>query len=190
MDAVARRRVKTDDQKVRRVVAALDVAATPAQVLEAAVGLANALHAELVGLFVEDQRLLRLAELPFAQELSLTTARAQRLLLDDVERALRRQAEQMRRMIGEMAQPLGLAWTLEVVRGDSLQSALAYAGTDDLLVIGRARYVSGEFSRSAGVAVPAVHTRPLAVLFEGTPQSARALGFAATGARRTARSRS
>jgi hypothetical protein len=172
--------VKTEDQKIRRVVAALDVAATPAEVLEAAAGLATALHAELVGLFVEDQRLLRVAELPFAQELSLTTARAQRLVVEDVERALRRQAERMRRVIGDLAQPLGLAWTLEVVRGDSLQAALAYAGADDLLVIGRARYAPGALGRSAGLAAQAARTRPVAVLFDGSPQAARALGFAAT----------
>jgi nucleotide-binding universal stress UspA family protein len=170
--------MKTEEQKVRRVVAALDIAAAPAEVLEAALGLATALHAELVGLFVEDERLLRVAELPFAQELSLTTARAQRLAVVDVERALRRQAERMRRMIGDLAQPLGLAWTLEVARGDSLQTALAYAGADDLLVIGRARYVPREHAPSAGASRQAARTRPVAVLFDGTPQSIRALGFA------------
>jgi nucleotide-binding universal stress UspA family protein len=172
--------VKTEEHKVRRVVAALDVAATPEQVLEAAAGLATALHAELVGLFVEDQRLLRVAELPFAQELSLTTARAQRLVVGQVERALQRQAERMRRMIGDLAQPLGLAWTLEVVRGDSLQTALAYAGADDLLVIGRARYLPGAFGRTASLAGQSARARPVAVLFDGTPQAERALGFAAT----------
>jgi nucleotide-binding universal stress UspA family protein len=170
----------TEDLKIRRVVAALDGAATPAQVLEAAAGLANALHAELVGLFVEDQRLLRVAELPFAQELSLATARMQPLVVGDVERALRRQAERMRRMIGDLARPLGLTWTLEVVRGDALQTAVSFAGADDLLVIGRARYVPGEFGRAAGTSA---RTRPVAVLFDGTRQATRALGFAVTLAR-------
>lgn len=173
-----------DDLKVRRVVAALDVAATPAQVLEAAAELASALHAELVGLFVEDQRLLRVAALPFAQEFGVTTAGARRIEVSDVERALRRRADQMRRMIGELAQPLGLAWTLEVVRGDSLQTALSYAGTDDLLVIGRARYVPGEFSRTgAGAPGSLTRARPVAVLYDATTQSIRALGFAVTLAR-------
>jgi nucleotide-binding universal stress UspA family protein len=172
--------VKTEDQKIRRVVAALDVAAAASQVLEAAAGLATALHAELVGLFVEDQRLLQVAELPFAQELSLTTARTQPLVVGEVERALRRQAERMRRMIGDLAQPLGLTWTLEVVRGHALETALAFAEADDLLVIGRARYMPGEYGSAAGARGTARRTRPVAVLFDGTPQAARALGFAAT----------
>ncbi|MCG6874022.1 MAG: hypothetical protein LJE97_02920 [Betaproteobacteria bacterium] len=176
--------MKIDDPKVRRVVAALDMAATPGKVLEAAVELATALHAELVGLFVEDQRLLRVAELPFAQEFGLATARARPFGVGDMERALRRQAEQMRRMIGELAQPLGLAWTLEVVRGESLPTALAYPGTDDLLVIGRSRYIPGEFVRPAmGAPGTGARGRPVAVLFDGTPQSVRALGFAVTLAR-------
>ncbi len=169
--------MKIDDPKVRRVVAALDAAATPARVLEAAVGLASALHAELVGLFVEDERLRRLAELPFAQEFSLATGRAQPLDAGEVERALRRQAERMRRMLGDVAQPRGLAWTLEIVRGESLQSALDFAAADDLLVMGRARYVSTEFERPAAAGF---RGRPVAVLYDATPQSQRALGFAAT----------
>lgn len=174
----------TDDPKIRRVVATLDLAATPGQVLEAAASLANALHAELVGLFIEDQRLLRVAELPFAQELGLATARAQSLAVGDIERALRRQAERMRRVVGELAQPLGLAWKLEVLRGDAVQTALAYAGAEDLLVMGRARYVAAEFRRSrAGSPGIVPRMRPVAVYFDGTPQAVRALGFAASLAR-------
>jgi len=171
----------SDDPKIRRVVAALDVAAKPGEVLEAAVELATALHAELVGLFVEDRRLLQVAELPFAQEFGLATGRARPLGVEDMERALRRQAERMRRMIGELAQPLGLAWTLEVVRGESLAAALAFAGMEDVLVIGRARYVSwGDVSARAATPGKAARARPIAVLFDDTPQSVRALGFAET----------
>lgn len=146
--------------------------------------LATALHAELVGLFVEDRRLLQVAELPFAQELGLTTARPRPLGVDDMERALRRQAERMRRTIGELAQPLGLAWTLEVVRGESLPAALAFAQMEDVLVIGRARYVPWD-DVSARAAMPgkAARARPIAVLFDDTPQSVRALGFAVTFSR-------
>jgi len=175
-----------DDPKIRRVVAALDVAAKPDEVLKAAVELATALHAELVGLFVEDQRLLQAAELPFAQEFGLTTARARPFGRDDLERALRRRVERMRHMIGEMAQPLGLAWTLEVVRGESLSTALAFAGMDDLLVIGRAQYIPWNHARSGTAPPKAARVRPIAVLFDDTPQSVRALGFAVTLSRAAA----
>lgn len=173
-----------DKLKVRRVVAALDAAAMPVQVLDTAAVLATALHAELVGLYVEDERLLRVAELPFAQEFGLATAHARQIDVVGVERALRSQAERMRRMVGALAGPRGLAWSLDVVRGDALRSAVAYAGADDLLVIGRARYVPGQFGRAFS-ASPAGSTRthPVAVLFDATVQAVRALGLAVTLAR-------
>jgi len=173
--------VTNDRLKVRRVVAALDAAAMPVQVLDTAALLATALHAELVGLYVEDERLLRVAELPFAQEFGLVTAHARQIDVLDVERALRSQAERMRRMIGALAGPRGLAWSLDVVRGDALRSAVAYAGADDLLVIGRARYVPGGFTSAAPGG--GARTRPVAALFDATVQAVRALGLAVTLAR-------
>jgi hypothetical protein len=176
--------VTNDKLKVRRVVATLDAAAIPEQVLDTAAVLASALHAELVGLYVEDERLLRVAGLPFAQEFGLVTAHARQIAVVDVERALRSQAERMRRMVGALARPLGLAWSLDVVRGDTQRSAIAYAGADDLLVIGRARYVPGAFNRVSPASPGAgTRARPVAVLFDATVQAVRALGLAATLAR-------
>ncbi len=177
-----------DKLKVRRVVAALDAAAMPVQVLETSAALASALHAELVGLYVEDERLLRVAELPFAQEFGLATAHARQIDVVDVERALRSQAARMRRMVDALARPLGLAWSLDVVRGEALRSAVAYAGADDLLVIGRARYVPGELSRASPASPGSgVRADPVAVLFDATVQAVRALGLAVTLARATRR---
>jgi hypothetical protein len=94
--------VTNDKLKVRRVVATLDAAAIPEQVLDTAAVLASALHAELVGLYVEDERLLRVAGLPFAQEFGLVTAHARQIAVVDVERALRSQAERRRHPNGQM----------------------------------------------------------------------------------------
>lgn len=173
-----------DKLKVRRVVAALDAAAVPVEVLDTAAVLATALHAELVGLYVEDERLLRVAGLPFAQEFGLATAHARQIDVVYVERALRSQAERLRRMVGALAGARGLAWSLDVVRGDALRSAVAYARTDDLLVIGRARYASGELGRASAAAPGGgARTRPVAVLFDTTVQAVRALGLAVALAR-------
>ena len=167
--------------KIRRVVVALDNATAPGQMLEAAAGLASGLGAELVGLFVEDQRLLRFAALPFAQELGLATARARPVAIADIERALKAQADRLRRLLSETAQPFGLAWTLQVTRGDVLQAALAYAGIEDLLVIGRARYLTVTVARPArDLRFPSLRGRKVAALFDGTPPASRALLVAHT----------
>ncbi len=176
--------VTNEGLNVRRVVAALDAAAMPVQVLDTAAALATALHVELVGLYVEDERLLRAAELPFAREFGLATAHARQIDVVGVERALRSQATRMRHLVGALAGPRGLAWSLDVVRGDALRSAVAYARADDLLVIGRARYASGELGRASALAPGGgARTRPVAVLFDATVQAVRALGLAVALAR-------
>jgi hypothetical protein len=167
--------------KIRRVVIALDTASAPGEALEAAAGLASGLGAELVGLFVEDQRLLRFAELPFAQELGAATARARPVSTADIERALKIHAERLRRLLSETARPLGVPWTLEVTRGHVVQAALAFAGLEDLLVIGRARYLSVSIARpSPEQRFPSLRARTVVALFDGTSGAERALVVANT----------
>jgi len=79
----------TEATKVRRIVMALDTASSVLPAIEAAAGLALGLHAELAGLFIEDERLLRFAGLPFAREFGFASARARPLAPAAVERALR-----------------------------------------------------------------------------------------------------
>ncbi|HEY5293497.1 MAG TPA: hypothetical protein VIJ43_14410, partial [Burkholderiales bacterium] len=119
---------------------ALDTASSVLPAIEAAAGLALGLHAELAGLFIEDERLLRFAGLPFAREFGFASARARPLAPASVEHALRAQAEQLRRLLAATAERLSLAWTLEVVRGEVPRSVLAWAGASDLLVLGRSEY--------------------------------------------------
>lgn len=165
--------------KVRRIVVALDTAAAPSEALEAAAGLASALGAELVGLFVEDQRLLRFAELPFAQELGGATARARPVGTADIERALKVHADRLRRLISDTARPLGVPWTLEVTRGHMVQAALAFVGLEDLLVIGRTRYLSVTVTQApTEQRFPSLRARTVAALFDGTPPAERALVLA------------
>lgn len=167
------------DLKIRRVVVAFDAASAPGAALEAAAGLASALGAELVGLFVEDQRLLRVAGLPFAMELGVATGSARSIRTVDIERALKVHAERLRRLLSETARPLGVPWALQVTRGHVLEAALAFAGIEDLLVIGRARYLSVTVARpSAGQRFPSLRARAVAALFDGTPAAERALAVA------------
>jgi len=170
--------------RIRRVVVALDATTAPSAALDAAAALASGLGAELVGLFVEDQQLLRFAALPFAQELGIATASARPVRTADIERALKSQAERLRRVLAETARPLGLAWTLEVTRGEVVRAAVAYAGDEDLLVIGRARYLSiSTGPPPAGLQFPTLRARTVAALYDGTPAAVRALVIAHTLAR-------
>ena len=172
----------TEAAKVRRIVIALDTASSVLPAIEAAAGLALGLHAELAGLFVEDERLLRFAGLPFAREFGFTSARARPLAPAAVEHALRAQAEQLRRMLAATAERLSLAWTLEVVRGEMRRSVLAHAGASDLLVLGRSEYSwPGAYRRSdPAQRFPALAAHPVAVIYDGSATALRALSIGST----------
>ena len=172
----------TDAEKVRRIVMALDTASSALPAIEAAAGLALGLNAELVGLFIEDERLLRSAGLPFAREFGLASARARPLAPAAVEHALRAQADQLRRLLAATAERLSLAWTLEIVRGEVPRSALLHAGGADLLVLGRSEYSWPGARRRAGPAqrFPALAAHPVAVVFDGSATARRALSISNT----------
>jgi hypothetical protein len=172
----------TEAEKVRRIVIALDTASSVLPAIEAAAGLALGLHAELAGLFIEDERLLRSAGLPFAREFGFASARARPLAPDAIEHALRAQAEQLRRTLAATAKRLSLTWTLEVVRGEVLRSVLAHAGASDLLVFGRSEYSwPGAYRRSdPAQRFPALAAHPVAVVFDGSAAALRALSIGNT----------
>ena len=172
----------TESEKVRRIIMALDTASSVLPAIEAAAGLALGLNAELAGLFIEDERLLRFAGLPFAREFGLASAGARPLAPASVEHALRAQAEQLRRLLAATAERLSLAWTLEVVRGEVPRSVLARAGASDLLVLGRSEYSWPGASRRADPAqrFPALAAHPVAVVFDGSATALRALSIGST----------
>ena len=167
----------TEAGKVRRIILALDTSSSALPVIEAAAGLALALDAELAGLFIEDERLLRFAGLPFAREFGFASARSRPLAPTSVERALRAQAEQLRRLLAATAERLSLAWTLEIVRGEVPRSVLARVSASDLLVLWRTEYAWPGASRRADPAqrFPALAARPVAVVFDGSAMALRAL---------------
>jgi nucleotide-binding universal stress UspA family protein len=179
---------------IRRILVALDTSQHSLAALGTATELAARLEAELVGLFVEDINLLRLAELPFAQELGMFSATGRRLDTDQVERQLRAQAERARRALASQAEQAHVRWSFQVTRGVVAPQLLAAALEADLVIVGRA---SGSVSRSTrvgstarGVAIGAscpalvmAHGArlrlPLLLLYDGSPPAQKAMSVAA-----------
>ncbi|RMF77434.1 MAG: universal stress protein, partial [Nitrospirae bacterium] len=94
----------------RRIVVAVDASADSLAAVRAAARLAEALSAELHGLFVEDANLVRLARLPFAREVRLSAA-PRRLEAAALERELRALAAQARQAFEEEARRCRVAAT-------------------------------------------------------------------------------
>ncbi|MBS0338524.1 MAG: hypothetical protein JSS40_17335 [Proteobacteria bacterium] len=163
---------------IQRVVIGFDPAPADVAALRVAAGLAAGLGAELVGLYVEDERLLRLAEHPFAREFGFHSARSRPMLPEDVARSLRAQAERVRRLVASTADPLNLAWTLEVVRGELPRSALAAASLADLLVVAGTHAFAPARSFEPARAPAAAASGPVVVLYEDSEAGRRALSLA------------
>ena len=131
---------------LRRILVALDVSEQSRAALEAAARLAGGLNAELVGLFVEDSDLLRMAELPVTR---LVGARGTGALDPAMlRRAFKVQAAAARATLERTAEQWQIRWSFRVARGSSAEAVVAEAGDFDLVALGRT-------SR------PAVRTAPL-----------------------------
>jgi hypothetical protein len=123
---------------MRRIVVTLDTGSLSHTAIEAAAGLASGMSAQLVAMFIEDVKLLRLAGLPFAQETGVASAHVRRLHAADMERALLVQGRQLRQALENTARQVPFVWSLEIVRGELLDIALAQSGAD-MLVLGCTR---------------------------------------------------
>ncbi len=142
---------------LRRILVALDVSEQSRAALEAAARLAGGLNAELVGLFVEDSDLLRMAELPVTR---LVGARGTGGLDPAMlRRAFKVQAAEARAALEHTAERWQVKWSFRVARGSSAEAVVAEAGDFDLVALGRT-------SR------PAVRTAPLGATARRTAMAA------------------
>ena len=171
----------TDDNtpilKTNRILVTLDTSARGRAALQTAVRLALNSSAELQGLFVEDEDLVRLASLPFAREVDFSSAASRELQSGSMERALRAAAEQTQSAFSRALSELNLQWTFRITRGTVAQASLAAAADVDLLVIGQQgrspHAVSSEYFSQG----PQRDKRVVAV-FDGSPTSFHTLEIA------------
>lgn len=175
----------------RRLLLALDSAGGWERALDVAADVAVGLEAELAGLFVEDRDLLRLASLPFGEEIALTGAASRRLDRATVKQELKGQAVRARRHLQRVALHRRLAWSFEVRRGQPWQELRGLAEPDDLVSLSTAAYTlsvkqGGCFRLGAGLPAFLVLDErdrlaqgPVAVLLDGSPCALQVLQVAA-----------
>jgi len=123
---------------IRRILVALDASPASRFTIQTAVDLAVRFGAELIGLFVEDTNLLRVARLPFVREIGAFSFSARKLDLDDLQRQLRAQADQMHRSLAMAAQLRGISWEFRVQRGPVAAEVMTAGADADLMIMGRA----------------------------------------------------
>jgi len=191
---------KQDEERtIRRILVALDASRHSLAALEAAAELAAILEAELLGLFVEDANLLRLAGLPVAREVRYPFAMPARMDRTRMERALRAQAAQARQALAAASERRHVEWSFRVVRGEVTPEVLSAALEADLLTLGKASRPLTQRARMGSTARAAAEEAPCCVLmlqhdveiqppvlaaYDGTPTARKALTMAAHLARR------
>ena len=176
---------------MRRILVALDATPHSQAALEAAAELAASLGAELVGVYVEDVNLLRLAQLPFARETRFPAAATARLELPEVEQRLREQARRAQAELARLAERKALRYSFQVRRGQVGNTLIEFEA--DLLVLGRVSHALTGAARlgstartalvSSGQAVlltdqSTLQGGPITLLFDGSAAAERALAVA------------
>jgi nucleotide-binding universal stress UspA family protein len=180
---------------IRRILVALDASPASLTALETAAELATALGAELLGLFVEDINLIRLATLSFSHEVGLFSGTRRQVNSVSIERQLRAQAGRARHALVSISERSQVSWSFRVARGAVAAELLAAAIDADLVVLGKtggaalgrrrqlgstARAVLGQTSRltlllQAGSRL----ALPVLVIYDGSTVARKALAATA-----------
>lgn len=122
---------------IRWILVALDTSPNSLAALEGAVALATRIEAELLGLFVEDVELLRMADSPHAREILYPSARGAQLSRPGMELRLRIQSERARNALAAAAENAHVPWSFRTVRGHVASELMAAVGAADLLALGK-----------------------------------------------------
>ncbi|KAA6184178.1 universal stress protein [Thiohalocapsa marina] len=192
----------------RRISVVLDADDQDPRLLGLIAGMAAALEAELEGVFVENDLLLRAVGLPFVREFRLTTRAEAGLDAARLQQELRAVARRARASLQASAQHIGCAWSFRVWRGDVEGEILSAVSTAEMFLL----TPRGRFAPSVRGAVPPLRLRPdwrlgprsgsragamagaqaewpdprgprIGVLFDGSAGATRALSAAAQMAR-------
>ena len=148
-------------------------------------------RADVAAVFVEDRRLFRMAELPFAAEVCRVSAVRRPITTGELERQMNLLALRAEAVVRHVAEGAGTHWSFRRHRG-RLVTALAEAGDVDFVVVGTARRglaPSGELRASAKSLRGADDEarRQIALLFDSTEAGWRAVDAAVELAVQTGR---
>ena len=130
--------------QIERVVVMLDAASENRSAIDIAVRLAVRTRTPLHGLFVEDQDLFRLADLPFARQVTIGRG-AEPLSAENIALQLRAEAERARHELASAAKRRQVECTFEIARGTT-ELRIAGASERELMITGgSSRPIAGHF---------------------------------------------
>ncbi len=182
--------VRLPSDTVSRVVVVMDHQHSDNTTLNQATDFARNLHAELLVLFVEDESLLRAANMPFTKEIARSTGVARNLDVDSVTRQIASTVRRLNRLVELASSEKAVKASLKVVRGRIASHALTALEDTDVVFVNQFEKVpmlfrsqafsqqtdrQGQRPRGGGTS----GMKPVAIAFDGSDAAARALAVAA-----------
>lgn len=155
------------EREIRRILVALDASPHSLSALRAAARLAASLEAELRGLFVEEEELLRLSSLS-VREVDLLSARTRPLEERHVRRHVRRQRRRARREMERTANRREVRWSFSSTRGSVGVELRSAAGEADLVMVGTRGWTPGRRPGSTVLRLLREAPAPVMILRRGT----------------------
>ncbi len=129
---------------IERIVVPLDAASESRTAIETAARLAARSQAKLHGIFIEDEDLLHLANLPFVRQVTLHTG-SETFDREQIERQWRAAAARARADLSVAAAQHGVAWSFETVRGTAPGALSGLSPSDLVVASGLTRPIAGHF---------------------------------------------
>jgi len=123
------------ERRFERVCVALEAVSSGGTALDIAANLARELEAELAGFFIEDENVLRAAALPFARDVGFGSGVSRPMRPEEMQRALRTQAEALKTSLAATAGQLGVRWSFTTVAGAGVAPMLDRVTKLDLTVL-------------------------------------------------------
>lgn len=176
---------------IQRILVAIDGSPHSLAALKLAADLASKVEAELIGVYVEDVNLLRLAELPITREVGFYSARVREIDVQRIKRQLRGQARRAEQALALIAESVEVRWSFQIARGLIPAEILAAAASSDLVILGKSGWSRRRRlgSTAQTLVIQSEHqilifqagvqlTHPVLVIYDGSEASEKALDAA------------
>lgn len=150
----------------RSILVPIDIHGINRDALETLVRIARQLDRSLLGLMLEDIRLQRVADLPFATEITLAGGHERSLLRDHLSQRHSLVSSDTRRTLNELAQRNQVELVFENAAGSRLHTALERDGHLDIFFPARQRWQRLAAARASATAP----IRRLGIVLAGTAQ--------------------
>jgi len=145
------RNLERESRVASRIVIGLDTSPVARETLALAARLASATHTPLRGVFIRDENLLRLAELPFACEVAFSGA-VRSIDPSLMARALKAQSDAARNLLARIAAQAHVEWSFAEERGRLFTRLAQAANAEDTLILRQPAYASRELARAVRAA--------------------------------------